>query len=146
MTEKKGRSWRQTIFYPFMHVSKYGRGKALNLKVKSPCYSTKEYDAVPYVDAVATLNEENESITIFAVNRNLNDNMKVRADVRDFQNYKVAEQYLLTHHDLKAMNTADNPDNVMPSSMNTANMENGTLQVDLLKASWNVIRLQKKQQ
>jgi len=144
MTEPKGRSWRQTIFYPFLHVSKFGRGKALNLNVKSPCYSTKEYDAVPYVDAVATLNEETDSITIFAVNRNLTENLIVQADVRDFQDYDVAEQYLLTHHDLKAVNTADNPNNVAPSSVNTTKVESGKLNVELPKASWNVIRLQKQ--
>ena len=145
MTEKKGRSWRQTIFYPFLHVSKFGRGKALNLNVKSPCYSTKEYENVPYIDAVATLNEDNDSITMFIVNRNLKENMIVQADIRDFQKYEVAEQYLLTHEDLKAVNTAANPNNVAPSSVNIAEIEDGTLYFDLPKASWNVIRLGKNQ-
>ena len=29
MTDAAGGAWKQTIFYPFMHASKYGRGIAL---------------------------------------------------------------------------------------------------------------------
>ncbi len=30
MTEENGPAWKQTIFYPYLHASKYGRGIALN--------------------------------------------------------------------------------------------------------------------
>ena len=34
MTENDGGAWRQTIFYPFLHASKYGRGIALQPSIK----------------------------------------------------------------------------------------------------------------
>lgn len=43
MTSDTG-AWRQTIFYPYMHASVYGRGTVLNTQVLTPVYeSTKTY-------------------------------------------------------------------------------------------------------
>ena len=36
MTEKGGKAWKQTTYYPFYYASVYGRGTALNLVVKKP--------------------------------------------------------------------------------------------------------------
>lgn len=63
MTETGGGVWRQTIFYPFSHVSRYGRGSVLNLLVDSPVYVDKEFDNVPCIEAVGTWNEETGSLT-----------------------------------------------------------------------------------
>ena len=41
MTQNGGPAWRQTIFYPFMHASLYGRGVALLPVIKSDKYDTK---------------------------------------------------------------------------------------------------------
>jgi alpha-L-arabinofuranosidase len=69
MTENGGRAWRQTIFWPFLHASVYGRGTALNLAVESPRYESDEFGQVPLLETVATLNNDDGSLTIFAVNR-----------------------------------------------------------------------------
>jgi len=145
MTETKGRSWRQTIFYPFLHVSIFGRGKALRLNVQSPCYSTKEYDDVQSVEAVATLNEEDESITIFAVNRDLKENLMIQADIRDFQDFQIDQHIVLLHENFKAVNSPENPNNVIPQKMNNIKIDNGTLYAELPNASWNVIRMKKNE-
>jgi len=34
-------AWRQTIFYPYMHASVYGRGTVLNTQVLTPVYESK---------------------------------------------------------------------------------------------------------
>ena len=36
MTETGGPAWRQTIFYPFLHASRFGQGEVLDLQVRSP--------------------------------------------------------------------------------------------------------------
>ena len=41
MTENGGNTWAQTIFYPFMHASNYGRGVAFVPVVKSETYDTE---------------------------------------------------------------------------------------------------------
>ncbi|WP_265525115.1 hypothetical protein [Paenibacillus sp. JDR-2] len=48
----------------------------------------------------------------------------------------------MEHDDLKAANTASEPDKVKTHSKGKSSMgDNGTLETKLAKASWNVIRL-----
>src|ERR687897_1865900 len=44
MTETGGAAWRQTIFFPFAQMSRYGRGRVLRAKVESEAYSANYYD------------------------------------------------------------------------------------------------------
>ena len=57
MTEHGGGACRQTIFYPFLHASLYGRGMALQPVVMSPKHDTKDFTDVPYLETVAVFNE-----------------------------------------------------------------------------------------
>ena len=143
MTENGGRSWRQTIFYPFCHASRYGRGVALNVNVKSDVYHDAEYDAVPYIESVATMSDDQTHVTLFAVNRHLAEPVSIECDIRDFQDFKVVEHIVMTHADLKAINSADQPDTVVPDTTGDASTDNGTLSAQLPSKSWNVIRLTK---
>jgi len=53
----------------------------------------------------------------------------------------VIEHITLTNDDMKAVNTADNPDNVIPEANGNAALKDGTLRATLGKHSWNVIRI-----
>jgi len=143
MTENGGAAWRQTIFYPFMHASIYGRGTALLPIIKSDKYDSKDFTDVPYLDAMAVLSESEEEITIFAVNRDLEQAMDFECELRGFTGFAVQEHIVLEHEDLKAVNTAANPDNVTPHNKGNAAVEDGKVKAVLGKASWNVIRLAK---
>ena len=144
MTQNGGPAWRQTIFYPFMHASLYGRGVALLPVIKSDKYDTKEFTDVPYLDSIAVLNEEKDELTIFAVNRNIEGGLDFTCDLRGFADYSVVEHIVLAHEDLKAVNTADNPNNVQPTAGGGAKADAGKLTALPPKASWNVIRLAKR--
>jgi alpha-N-arabinofuranosidase len=141
MTSDTG-AWRQTIFYPYMHASLYGRGTVLNTVVKTPTYESKHGDS-PYLDSVVTVDDENETLTIFAVNKNTEDNMEITCDLRQYQGYKVVEHIVLTHEDLYAENTEKNPDNVKPVTTKNSKNETGILTSMLPAKSWNVSRLAK---
>src|SRR5690606_28084911 len=97
MTQTGGAAWRQTIFYPYMHGSRFGRGVALDVGVESATYHVDTFDAVPYIEAVATWDEANDSITLFAVNRDLDAATPLEGDVRAFPGYRVIEHTTLTH-------------------------------------------------
>ena len=140
MTRSGGGVWAQTIYWPFMHASKYGRGTALRPVVDSPVYDCSDYDAVPLVDATATLADDG-SITLFAVNRDLNEDIELSADLRAFGDLRVAEHIVLHHDDLKAVNTEDAPDTVSPAQGAPGTLDGGRLSVVLPRLSWNVIRL-----
>ena len=143
MTENGGSAWRQTIFYPFMHAACYGQGEALDVEVKSPAYENKEFDQVPYLEAVATYDPAKETATLFAVNRSLEETLNLEADLRDLAGYRVVEQLVLTGPDKNALNTAENPNAVTPQTANNARIADGKLTASLPPLSWNVIRLQK---
>jgi len=141
MTSDTG-AWKQTIYYPYMHASVYGRGTVLHTVVESPVYDSKYGDA-PYLDSVLIMNEEEETLTLFAVNKSLDESMEVSCDLRQFSDYRIVDHMVLAHDDLKAENTEENPDNVAPRSSGNAAISQGQLTAVLEKQSWNVIRLGK---
>lgn len=141
MTENGGAAWAQTIYYPFMHASLYGRGNALVPLVQSPKYDTTEITDVPYLESVAVYNEETGDITIFAVNRSLDEELSFEADLRSFPACTVVEHLVLENVDLKAVNTAAAPGRVAPHAQGNAKSDGSRVTARLAKASWNVIRL-----
>ena len=63
MTQTGGSVWRQTIFYPFEHVSRYGRGLVMNVELESPSYHSKNHEEIPFLEATAVRNDEPVSYT-----------------------------------------------------------------------------------
>ncbi|MGG1556064.1 alpha-N-arabinofuranosidase [Paenibacillus ferrarius] len=141
MTSNGGGAWRQTIFYPFLHASVYGRGKALVPLIQSPKYDTKTITDVPYLESIAVYNEEAGEVTVFAVNRSLEESLALEVDLRSFGKCRLIEHLVLQHEDLKAVNTEHNPDNVKPHANGNATVDGLKISAQLAKASWNVIRV-----
>jgi alpha-N-arabinofuranosidase len=139
MTSEQG-CWAQTIYWPFLHASRYGRGTALQPIIQAPLYSCTDFDDVPVLDATAVLGE-NGSLTIFAVNRSQEDDLWLTCDLRAFQNVKFAEQIILHHDDVKAVNTEQAPNTVVPVVCKDYETEDGLVKVKLPALSWNVIKL-----
>ena len=140
MTSDTG-AWRQTIFYPYMHAATLGQGTVLNTIVKSPVYEAKQYGEAPYLDCVVVENPEKEELIVFAVNKDLDEDMEVTLDLRQYADYRVQEHIVMHSDDLKAVNTEADPDNVVPKAGGNAKVDGGILQAVFGKASWNVIRL-----
>jgi alpha-N-arabinofuranosidase len=140
MTENGGTAWAQTIFYPFMHASNYGRGTALIPVVNCDKYNTKNIKDVPYIETIGILNEEKKELTVFAVNRSLEDNIEFEIDLRDFTGASLTEHIVLEHNDMKAANTAQNPDTVVPHNNGITKVSEDKAISTLNKHSWNVIR------
>lgn len=142
MTENGGPAWKQTIYYPYMHASVFGRGTALVPVIDSPKYDSKDFTDVPYLEAVSVWNEENNEVTVFAVNRNLNESLNLTLDLRSFNSFTIIEHIVLEHDNLKATNTAASPNTVTPHTNGVSSVNsNGVIEATLSKASWNVIRL-----
>ena len=137
MTREGGGAWAQTIYYPLMQASAYGRGTALKPIVQCDKADTKHYCDVPEVDAAAVVNEDG-GVTVFAVNRNLTEDVALALDTRAFPALTPEFHSVLHHDDLKAVNTEQNPGTVKPVNV-PVRMEDG--KIVLPAASWNVIRL-----
>jgi len=141
MTENGGSAWAQTIYYPYLHASVFGRGQALVPLIQSDKYDTKEITDVPYLESIAVHNEADGEVTIFAVNRHLEESLAFEADLRSFGSCTLIEHLVLEHDDLKARNTASAPQTVKPHAGGSASVDGSKVKASLGKASWNVIRL-----
>lgn len=142
MTEKNGKVWKQTIFYPYYHTSKYGNGIVLNSIISSPVYDSKDFTDVPYLEAVAVYDEEGDELTIFAVNRGERDVLLLECDVRSFESCYIMEHIVLENKNKNETNSVEF-DNVLPHNKGNAEWKDGYIMADLPPLSWNVIRLLK---
>ena len=142
MTSDTG-AWRQTTYYPYWLTGKYGRGIVLQTQVDCPTYDTKKFGKVPCVDSVAVYNDEADELVIFAVNKDLDEDVELTMALRQFADWSVKEHILLTHEDLFAVNTEADPHQVKPVLCENSRVEEGVLKSVLQKKSWNMIRLAK---
>ena len=142
-TKTGGGVFKQTTYYPFRDVARWGRGTALDMKIISPVYDDAEYGSVPFIEAVAVIEEEAEELTIFAVNRDLINTRELAVDSRDFSDYQPASCFFMKNSNLKACNTLQCPYNVTPEEGVLPELSSGSLRLRLQSASWNVFRLSK---
>jgi alpha-L-arabinofuranosidase len=145
MTEPNGKIWAQTIYYPFLHASRYGRGTVLRTSASSPEYETRTFGPIPYLITTSVYNEKDDELTVFAVNRDPERSMEVLCDIRSFQDYSPTEHVVLNGPDPKARNSAEEQ-KVQPKTSGTPRWENGRCTAVLPPLSWNVLRFSKKKQ
>lgn len=139
LTTPGGVAWRQTIFYPYLHASRHGRGVLLETRLSTSSEEHAEWGEVPSVEAVVTHNPANGKITIFALNRSPQD-QPFQANL-DEGAWRVLEHSVLADDDLEAANTQANPDRVTPKPAPVPHLEGRRLQTTLRRFSWNMIRL-----
>ena len=142
MTRSGGPSWKQTIFWPFYHASKYGRGTSMNVKLTVPSYENKTYGSVPWVDASAVLSEDRKSLTVFAVNRSPDQSIELNGNFAGLESMKLVGHTTLHHDDGKAVNDEKHPNNVTPVEKTVKPTAVGQLAVVLGPLSWNVLRFE----
>ncbi|MBQ6595385.1 MAG: alpha-N-arabinofuranosidase [Clostridia bacterium] len=145
MAEEEG-VCRQTTFYPFLLVSRYGRGSSLNAFQVSPRYDSRHYSDVPYLESAVTLDEERGEMTLFAVNRSLTGSLTTDLFIRDCEDFVPVEHIVLESGDLQAVNTVQNPAAVVPArrSGSVSDLGGGHFEIDLHRASWNVLRFRRR--
>ena len=143
MTEENGPAWKQTIFYPYLHASQYGRGVALDTALRSSRHDTMDFTDVTDVESAAVWNDEGEELTVFAVNRDLSESITLETDLRSFPGYRLTEHIVLEHPDFFAVNSAENQAVTPKTVTDRDQQDNGLLKSRLAPASWNVIRLKK---
>ena len=139
MTRFGGGCWAQTIYYPFMHASQYGRGTVLKAVVQSPVYDCSDYEGVPTIDTAATLSDDG-SVTVFCVNRDLSEPCLLDLDLRSFGDLRMTDHIVLHHDDVKAINTEENPFNVAPATLPLTELDSGRAEIPIPPLSWNVLR------
>ena len=91
------------------------------------------------LDATAVLGDQG-SLTVFAVNRSLQNDLELTCDLRAFQRLKFKEYILLHHDNPKAVNTEEAPNTVVPEVRQDCESEAGYFKVLIPALSWNVLK------
>jgi len=142
MTAKGGKAWAQTIYYPFMQASMFARGKSLVTLTDSPYYDWADFEKVPVVDAQAVLCEDG-SVTVLAVNRDMQEDCVLNLDMRSFGDLRCTYHSVMHNDDVKADNTEDDPFRVCPVEKTPEKTSEGITEAVLPALSWNVLRFTK---
>ena len=137
MTEKEGSAWRQTIFYPFLHASRYGRGTALDINVQTGTHNTSNHSDVTDIEAVAVISDDERQLTVFAVNRTRISEINFEADLKALDGFKLTTWQALESLDMTAVNK-EGCEMVRPVTKDSFTFEGGILKTSLQPASWNV--------
>jgi alpha-N-arabinofuranosidase len=156
MTETGGGAWRQTIFHPFAQMSRHGRGRVLRAAVDSPTYAATYVDpigalrptfalpAVPVVMLAAVESFAGDTLTLFALNRDLARPVALRVALDGFAALEPDVALQLRHPDLRATNTRDRPDEVRPTALADVECGSGRVEAMLAPASWNTIVVRRR--
>lgn len=131
--------WPQTIYWPFLHASQYGRGTSLQPIIRAPRYSSTEYDDVPVIDAAA-VRADDGALNIFVLNRSMEGGIELCCDLRAFGNLSFQEHILLHHEDPNAVNSEQTPDEVSPTIRHEYTVEGGRFTLQIPPLSWNVLK------
>ena len=117
---------RQSTFYSYNWALKYARGRVLDLRVESETYPIKgaglqadfARDAdVPFVDLVATVDDQAGQAALLLLNRDLQNEREVVIEWSDVTPTRVLACDTLTGADLKAFNTFADPRRVAPQRL-----------------------------
>jgi len=110
--------------------------------MKTGTHKTSNHDEVTDVEAVPVYNEEKGQLTIFAVNRLVDETVPFEVDLRGFEGYKVVDYQALEGTDMLAVNSAEE-EKVKPITKTDYTVTENGFTAELKPASWNVIILSK---
>lgn len=122
---------RQTIYYPYAWALQYARGRALQIVPEGPTYEVASlgrpsetigiaspgFGSVPYLDIVATLDQDRKTAALFILNRDLEKPRDVEIAWHEVVPTKVSACQTITGNDLKAVNTFEQPNRVVPQNL-----------------------------
>ena len=138
MTEPAGRAWAQTVYYPFLYASRYGRGTALKAKVTAPEYSCRIGAHIPILDCAAVF-AQTGALTLFVVNRSLDCELSCSITTKDFPSFSNCSALTISGHTPNAVNTADAAP-VQPHPLDAVLLRVGQCELVLPPFSWNMIQ------
>ncbi len=139
MTNAKG-LFRQTIYYPYSWALQFAHGSVLSLLVESPAYEVSGMGQVPYLDVAGTLNQEDGKAAIFILNRDLVKPHTVEINWQDAAPGRVVSSTVLTGADLKAFNSFEAPQRVVPQAADKPATARGKTKFEVPARSYTVIQ------
>ncbi|MDP6666751.1 MAG: alpha-L-arabinofuranosidase C-terminal domain-containing protein [Dehalococcoidia bacterium] len=130
---------KQSIYYPSALYAGYAKGLSLTPVVESPLYDASDRSEVPYVDASASFDEATGNLSLFLVNRSVDEDVSMRIVLDDRSVTGPGTVHIVTGDDPKLANTWDQPNNVAPSEGKAETNDTGGLTVTVPKLGMAVV-------
>jgi alpha-N-arabinofuranosidase len=132
--------FRQTIYYPYSWALQFARGAALNLLVDSSTYEVAGMDQVPHVDVAGSVDNDAGNISLFILNRDLSNAHAIEVLWEDRPPARVLSASLLTGDDLKAFNSFQTPQKVVPQAFTKPSTTGTRTKFEVPTRSYSVLQ------
>jgi alpha-N-arabinofuranosidase len=96
---------------------------------------------VPFLKIAAVHDEVAGALTLFALNRSLEEELPLNVCAKGFERLEIEQALELRDDDLQATNTRAAPERIRPGLPTGVAVDGARLRATLAPASWNVIRL-----
>jgi alpha-L-arabinofuranosidase len=133
---------KHTTFYPLVLFSNLAAGNALDIEVKSPHYETEQFGDMPLLDVSASHDEENNTSAIFIVNRSQQESLPVELHWQDIAPKRIKAVHQISGTDPKAFNSFENPNNIVPVSVDAPTVKDGCAELSLPSLSFTVLEVE----
>jgi alpha-L-arabinofuranosidase len=135
--------FRQTIFYPYSWGIQFGHGAALNVLVESSTYEVKNVKGLgeaSHLDVAGAYNSADGSVSLFILNRDLVKSHDVEIVWEDQAPTKVLSASTMTGDDLKAVNSFQAPQRVVPQAFTKPSLSGNSTKFEVPARSYTVIQ------
>lgn len=141
-TEPGVPAWRQTTFYPFAITSKVAGFEVLDTAVEAEKQDCKLFNDLPMADFVVTRSPDGDSVVIFCLNRQLEEETYLEIDLAKIsEEMKIVATHSLGGGELDKTNSQSEPERVKPTALTKCEVSLGLLKASLPPVSWSVIEL-----
>lgn len=139
MTEPDGPAWRQTTFHPFAQAARFARGSVVQTEVVASGLARDDLADIQAVDAVSAY--DGRYLTLFAVNRSAEADVRINIDLRAAGEYSVVGATCLTDRDLRRTLGPADSSSFGPQPLSVEQDESGVSST-LPRGSWAVWRFE----
>ena len=121
-TSKEG-LLKHPTYYPYAWALEHAKGEVLDLVMESETYEVSELGRgpgpgpVPYLDVAGTLDRGKGILSLFVLNRDFAKERELEVVWREAAPKRVQAAKVLTGPDLKAFNTFEEPNRVVPQDL-----------------------------
>jgi len=138
MTNSKG-LFRQTIFHPYSWALQYARGSVLDVLIEShSTYEVAGMGQVSHVDVAGVIDPDDGKTTLFMLNRDLTRSREVEINWEGKTPGGIVTSLVLTGDDLKAVNSFDAPNRVVPKATDKPLSAGARTKIELPPRSYSV--------
>ncbi len=139
-TAPNGEVLKHTTYYPFQQVSNYGRGDVYKNLVVCDDVETERFGKIPELQSLTTFDADKGELAFFVLNTNQTEDIKLDLDLKEFGQLKMIDHEVLVGDDMFAVNSFENPQNVVPEKVNLEETIGTEFTIELPKLSWHMVR------